>query len=147
MNRELQNGEKAYDPKTLEQMQKVRLRQARRHREALRTMQGKAAAILERPQEGRRRCCGSTLGGVCWREDEEEIKDHFADVGKMVSMAVMIFGGCILYSCSIFSSATHSIGLTSNISSKSSLLKIFNSQSLSRTFFTAANLHLGVAFM
>ena len=42
-------------------MQEVRLRQARRHRETLRAVQGKTAAILERPQEGR-------------REDEEEIK-------------------------------------------------------------------------
>ena len=55
-------------------MQKVRLRQARRHREALRTVQSKAEAILERLKESRRRGCGSTLGGICWREDEEEIK-------------------------------------------------------------------------
>ena len=41
-------------------------------------------AILERPQESRRRSRGSTLGGFCWWEDEEEIKDHFADVGKMM---------------------------------------------------------------
>ena len=60
------------------------LRQARRHRKSLRAVQGQAAAILERPQEGRRRSCGSTLGGNRWREDAEEIKDHFADVGKMI---------------------------------------------------------------
>ena len=84
MNRELQNGEKAYDPKTLEQMQEVRLRQGRRHRKTLRTMQGKAATILERPQEGLRRSRWRVAGGYCRREDEEEIKDHFAGVGKMV---------------------------------------------------------------
>ena len=65
-------------------MQEVRLRQARRHRETLRAVQGKAATILERPQESRRRSRWSVAGGYCWREDEEEIKDHFADVGKMV---------------------------------------------------------------
>ena len=54
-------------------MQKVRLRQARRHREALRTMQGKEAAILERPQEGRRRSRWRVAGGYCRREDEEKI--------------------------------------------------------------------------
>ena len=125
----------------------MRLRQVRRHRETLRAVQGQTAAILERPQEGWRRSRWRIAGGYCWRENEEEIKDHFADVGKMVSMAVMIFGGCILYSRSIFSSATHSIGLTSNISSKSSLLKIFNLQPSLKTFFTAANLHFDVAFM
>ena len=72
------------DSETLEQMQEMRLRQARRHRKTLRTMQGKAEAILERPQEGRQRCRGRVTGGDCRREDEEEIKDHFADVGKMV---------------------------------------------------------------
>ncbi len=65
-------------------MQEVRLRQARRHRKTLRAMQGKASAILERPQEGQRRSRWRATGGFCWREDEEEIKDHFADVGKMV---------------------------------------------------------------
>ena len=65
-------------------MQKVRLRQARRHRETLRAVQGKTAAILERPQEGRWRSRWSVAGGYCRREDEEEIKDHFADVGKMM---------------------------------------------------------------
>ena len=52
----------------------MRLRQARRHRKALRAMQGQTAAILERPQESRR--CGrrSTPGGICWWKDEEEIK-------------------------------------------------------------------------
>ncbi len=55
-------------------MQKVRLRQDRRHRKALRAMQGKTAAILERPQEGRRRSRWRVTGGFCWREDEEEIK-------------------------------------------------------------------------
>lgn len=57
-------------------MQEVRLRQARRHRKALQAVQGKSSAILERPQEGLRRSCGSTLGGVCWRKAEEEIKDR-----------------------------------------------------------------------
>ena len=65
-------------------MQEVRLRQARRHREALRTMQGKEAAILERPQEDRRRGCRRIAGGYRWREDEEEIREHFVDVNKMV---------------------------------------------------------------
>lgn len=55
-------------------MQKVRLRQARRHRKALRAVQGKAAAILERPQESRRRSRRRIAGGYCRREDEEEIK-------------------------------------------------------------------------
>lgn len=74
MNRELQNGEKnANDSKALEQMQKVRLRQARRHRKALRALQGKPAAILERPQKSRRRRRWSVAGGFCRREDEEEI--------------------------------------------------------------------------
>ena len=54
-------------------MQKVRLRQARRHRKALRTVQGKQAAILERPQESRRRGRGRVTGGIRRREDEEEI--------------------------------------------------------------------------
>ena len=61
------------DSKTLEQMQKVRLRQARRHRKALRTVQGKQAAILERPQESRRRGRGRVTGGIRRREDEEEV--------------------------------------------------------------------------
>ena len=54
-------------------MQKVRLRQARRHRKSLRAEQGQAATILERRQEGRR--CGrwSVAGGYCRREDEEKI--------------------------------------------------------------------------
>ena len=54
-------------------MQKVRLRQARRHRKALRAMQGQTAAILERPQESRRRSSWRVAGGNCRREDEEEI--------------------------------------------------------------------------
>lgn len=58
-------------------MQEVRLRQARRQRKTLRAMQGKAAAILERPQEGRRHSRWRVAGGYCWREDEEEIKVHF----------------------------------------------------------------------
>ncbi len=63
-------------------MQKVRRRQARRHRETLRAVQGKAPTILERPQEGRR--CGrwSVDGGYCWREDEEEIS-YFIGINKM----------------------------------------------------------------
>ena len=65
-------------------MQEVRLRQARRHRKTLRAMQSKASAILERPQEGRRRSRRRVAGGYCRREDEEEIKKHFANVGKMV---------------------------------------------------------------
>ena len=56
-------------------MQEVRLRQARRHRETLRTMQGKAAAILERSQESWRHSRWRIAGGYCRREDEEEIKD------------------------------------------------------------------------
>lgn len=55
-------------------MQEVRLRQARRHREALRAVQGKAAAILERRQEGWWRSRWRVVGGYCRREDEEEIK-------------------------------------------------------------------------
>jgi hypothetical protein len=47
-------------------------------------MQGKASAILERPQESRRRSGGRVAGGYRWREDEEEIIDHFAGVGKMI---------------------------------------------------------------
>lgn len=54
-------------------MQEVRLRQARRHRKALRAVQGKTATILERPQEGRRSSRWRVAGGDCWREDEEEI--------------------------------------------------------------------------
>jgi len=56
-------------------MQKVRLRQARRHRKTLRAMQGKASTILERPQEGRRRSRWRVAGDNCRREDEEEIKN------------------------------------------------------------------------
>ena len=63
------------DSKTLEHLQKVRLRQARRHREALRAVQGKPAAILERPQESRRRSRWRVAGGNCRREDEEEIEN------------------------------------------------------------------------
>jgi len=55
-------------------MQEVRLRQTRRHREALRAVQGKTAAILERPQEGRRRSRWRVAGGYCRRENEEEIR-------------------------------------------------------------------------
>lgn len=58
-------------------MQKVRLRQARRHRKALRAMQGQTAAILERPQEGRRRGRRRAAGGYRWREVEEEIDKDF----------------------------------------------------------------------
>ena len=65
-------------------MQKVRLRQARRHRKTLRAVQGKPATILERPQEGLRRSRWRPTGGNRWRKDEEKIKDHFASVGKMV---------------------------------------------------------------
>ena len=65
--------ETRYDPKTLEQMQKVRQRQTRRHRKTLRAMQGKAATILERPQEGLRRSRWRVAGGYRWRENEEEI--------------------------------------------------------------------------
>ena len=54
-------------------MQKVRQRQTRRHRKTLRAMQGKAATILERPQEGLRRSRWRPTGGNRWREDEEEI--------------------------------------------------------------------------
>lgn len=54
-------------------MQEVRLRQVRRLRKTLRAVQGKTAAILERPQEGRRRSRWRVAGGYCWREDEEEI--------------------------------------------------------------------------
>ena len=72
------------DSKALEQMQEMRLRQARRHRETLRTMQGKASTILERHQESRRRGRWRVTGGIRRQEDEEEIKDHFAGVGKMV---------------------------------------------------------------
>ena len=54
-------------------MQKVRRRQARRHRKTLRAVQGKSATILERPQESRRRSRWRIAGGYCWREDEEEI--------------------------------------------------------------------------
>lgn len=54
-------------------MQEVRLRQARRHRETLRAVQGKSPAILERPQEGRRRSRWRIAGGYCRREDEEEV--------------------------------------------------------------------------
>lgn len=65
-------------------MQEVRLRQARRHREALRAVQGKSPAILERPQESWRCSCWRVAGGYCRRDDEEEIKDHFVVVNKMV---------------------------------------------------------------
>ena len=58
-------------------MQEVRLQKARRHRKTLRTMQGKAAAILERPQEGLRRSRRRVAGGYCRREDEEEIVYFF----------------------------------------------------------------------
>lgn len=64
-------------------MQKVRLRQARRHRETLRTMQGKASTILERPQEGRRRSRWRVTGGDCRREDEEEI-NYFIGKGTAI---------------------------------------------------------------
>ena len=58
-------------------MQKVRLRQARRHRKALRAVQGKAATILERPQEGQRRSRWRVTGGYCWRKDAEEVDKDF----------------------------------------------------------------------
>lgn len=54
-------------------MQKVRQRQARRHRKTLRAVQGKAEPILERPQESRRRSRWRPTGGNRWRKDEEEI--------------------------------------------------------------------------
>jgi len=54
-------------------MQKMRLQQARRHRKTLRAVQGKTAAILERPQEGRRHSRWRVAGGCCRWEDEEEI--------------------------------------------------------------------------
>ena len=54
-------------------MQKVRLRQARRHRKALRAMQGQTSAILERRQEGWRRGRWCIACGYRWREDEEEV--------------------------------------------------------------------------
>ena len=74
MNRELQNGERnANDSETLEQMQEVRLRQTRRHRKTLRAVQSKPEAILERPQEGRRRSRRRPPGGIRRRETEEEI--------------------------------------------------------------------------
>ena len=63
-------------------MQKVRLRQARRHRKTLRAMQGEPEAILERPQEGRRRSRWRVTCGIRRREDEEEVKEHFAGVAK-----------------------------------------------------------------
>lgn len=59
-------------------MQEVRLRQARRHRETLQAMQGQTAAILERPQEGRRRGRWRVTGGYCWRKAEEEITTSFS---------------------------------------------------------------------
>ncbi len=62
----------------------MRLRQARRHQEALRTVQGKPSAILERRQEGRRRSRWRPLGGIRRREIEEEIKNHFVDANKMI---------------------------------------------------------------
>ena len=65
-------------------MQKMRLRQARRHRKTLRAMQGKAAAILERSQESWRHSRWRAAGGYRWREDEEEIKKHFVDTNKMI---------------------------------------------------------------
>lgn len=61
-------------------MQKVRLRQARRHRETLRTMQGKASTILERRQEGRRRSRWRVAGGYCRREDAEEIAKYLKTI-------------------------------------------------------------------
>lgn len=36
-------------------------------------------AILERRQEGRRRSRWRVAGGDCRRENEEEIKEHFAE--------------------------------------------------------------------
>ena len=54
-------------------MQEVRLRQARRYRKALRAMQGKPEAILERRQEGRRSSRWRVTGGDCRRKDEEEV--------------------------------------------------------------------------
>ena len=64
-------------------MQKVRLRQARRHREALRAVQGKPEAILERPQEGRRRSRWSIAGGYCRRKAEEKIS-YFIGKGTAI---------------------------------------------------------------
>lgn len=57
-------------------MQEVRLRQARRHRETLRAVQGKTAAILERSQESWRRSRWRVAGGDCRREDAEEIAEN-----------------------------------------------------------------------
>lgn len=65
-------------------MQEVRLRQARRHRKALRAVQGKSETILERPQESRRRSRWRAADSIRRREAEEEIRNHFADVGKMI---------------------------------------------------------------
>ena len=82
-SRKYEERGKAYAPKTLEQTQEVRLRQARRHRKTLRAVQGKSKAILERPQESRRCSSGSTLGGIRWWEDEEEIRafPHYVGAG------------------------------------------------------------------
>lgn len=72
-------------------MQKVRLRQAPRYREALRAVQGKSPAILERLQESRRSSRRRVAGGYCWREDEEEVREHFVDDGKMILSNISIF--------------------------------------------------------
>ena len=55
-------------------MQEVRLRQARRHREALRAMQSKSAAILERPQESRWSSRWRPPGCLRRRETKKEVK-------------------------------------------------------------------------
>ena len=82
-SRKYEERGKAYAPKTLEQTQEVRLRQARRHRKALRAVQGKTATILERSQESRRRSRWRAAGGYCRREDEEEIRafPHYVGAG------------------------------------------------------------------
>ena len=64
-------------------MQEVRQRKARRHRKTLRAVQGKPAAILERPHEGWRRSRWRVAGGYCWREDEEEI-NYFIGKGTAI---------------------------------------------------------------
>ena len=71
-------------------MQEVRLRQTRRHREALRAVQGKAAAILERSQEGRRRSRRRSPGGNRWWENEEEIRTILPTLAKWFLMIAII---------------------------------------------------------
>ena len=68
------------NPKALEHLQEVRLRQARRYRKALRAVQSKPEAILERRQEGRRRSCWRVASGNCRWEDEEEKESIDANI-------------------------------------------------------------------